>query len=265
MTKRWLLPIFLALPLSFTSLGCPTRPGSATGSDGSSQPDMRAGGGADAGGEGGAGAGGAVGAGRNSDGAAGIGEAGAAGTGTAGAAGAEATCNPLCSSTQVCVGSKCLFDDGQPCTLPSQCASSVCSPFYVDADGDGYGAGSPVGFCGTATPIGYASQNGDCCDDASHPVAKMIHPGAGFQTSSAAGVCNVTWDYDCDGTVETSKQNGMCDPASVYPDQCINVPQNYPESDCGMAEHSTDCIAFGENGGTCTVYPSQDTGPLGCR
>lgn len=76
------------------------------------------------------------------------------------------------------------------------------------------------------------------------------------RTTSAAGALRIaislrlgTWDYDCDGTIETSKQNGMCDPESVYPDHCINVAENYPESDCGMSESTEGCTAFGENGG----------------
>ena len=281
MNKSALLSILLALPLPLTLLGCPTRVGPYTGSGDSSQSDATAGsGGANAGAPGGSiGAGGTAGGASTFDGAAGIGAAGvgaagigAAGIGAAGiggaagaAGGSAPTCSPACSPMQICVNSKCLLDDGESCALSSQCASGVCSPFYVDADGDGYGAGSPVGFCGTATPIGYASQNGDCCDDASHAVAKLIHPGAGFQTTSAAGVCNVTWDYDCDGTIETSKQTGMCDSESVYPDHCINVAENYPESDCGIPESTESCIAFGEGGGTCTVYPSPDKGTLGCR
>ena len=98
--------------------------------------------------------------------------------------------------------------DGQPCSLATNCTSHVCTGFYVDVDGDGYGAGQAVGFCGTTAPIGYASQSGDCCDSATNlAVAKLIHPGADFQTTSAGGVCGITWDYDCSGAIEQSIPN----------------------------------------------------------
>ncbi len=98
--------------------------------------------------------------------------------------------------------------DGQPCSLAKECASGTCTPFYVDIDGDGYGAGQATGFCGTAPPVGYSAQSGDCCDSASNlAIAKLIHPGADFQTTSAGGVCNITWDYDCSGAVESNPQD----------------------------------------------------------
>ena len=97
------------------------------------------------------------------------------------------------------------LEDGQPCSLATNCASQVCTAFYVDVDGDGYGTGQAMGFCGTAAPVGYASQSGDCCDTATNlAVAKLIHPGADFQLTSAGGVCGITWDYDCSGTIEQS-------------------------------------------------------------
>src|SRR6185312_6062521 len=129
-----------------------------------------------------------------------------------GMAGAGATCSPACDmKTQSCVGTKCLLDDGQICSLASQCASNACTAFYLDQDGDGYGSGGAVGFCGTAPPVGYTTQNGDCCDDPVHlAVSKLIHPGAGYQTASAGGVCDITWDYDCSGVVEQSAREGNC-------------------------------------------------------
>ena len=73
------------------------------------------------------------------------------------------------------------FNDGQSCSVASQCVSNTCTPFYVDQDGDGYGTGQATGFCGTTPPVGYAAQTGDCCDTATNiAVAKLIHPGAGL-------------------------------------------------------------------------------------
>ncbi len=189
-------------------------------------------------------------------------DAGGAVGGSGGADAGSSGCVPACGSTQMCVGTKCLLADGQTCTLATQCASGACSPFYIDTDGDNYGAGAATGFCGTTAPVGYAAQSGDCCDDSSHAVAKLIHPGAGLQTSSANGVCGVTWDYDCDGMIETSKEQGKCSPASVFPNNCIDVFHYYPEADCGMTESTYTCIGYISS---CTEYPSPDSGPLGCR
>ena len=177
------LPVLLALPLFFTTLGLshpddgnhrrPRTTPPATGGRGGRRSD----GGVDVATAGSGGAGGIGGAG-------GVGRAGGVGgaAGIGGAAGAVVTCSPACNSaTQACVAGACLLSDGQSCTLAAQCASGACSPFYVDEDGDGYGTGQALGFCGTTTPIGYAVQNGDCCDDASHlAIAKLIHPGAGL-------------------------------------------------------------------------------------
>jgi len=101
----------------------------------------------------------------------------------------------------------------------AQCASATCNPFYADVDGDGYGAGQAIGFCTLTAPlIGYAAQNGDCCDDAANiALAKLIHPGADFQTTSAGGICGgITWDYDCSGAVEKSRQ--LCAGCTSLPD-----------------------------------------------
>jgi len=184
------------------------------------------------------------------------------GTGGGGAGGMAPGCSPTCTPTQICVGTKCLSNDGESCTIASQCASNVCTPFYVDADGDGYGAGAPTGFCGTSTPIGHATQAGDCCDDSSFSVAKLIHPGADYQTSSANGACGITWDYDCSGTVETSKSNGLCASASYPPNNCITTPRNYSATVCGMNEATSTCINYQNS---CQSVPGSDNGPLGCK
>jgi hypothetical protein len=184
--------------------------------------------------------------------------------GSTGAGGTPVTCSPACNSTtQTCVGTKCLANDGQSCGLASQCASGACTPFYADADGDGYGAGSAAGFCGTTAPVGYATMTGDCCDDATHlAVAKLIHPGADYQTTSAGGVCNITWDYNCSGAVEKAFANlsGGCGSGAA----CVPAYTPYPDADCGLQESSAGC-SLGGPGGPTACYTAGVTTALGCR
>jgi hypothetical protein len=141
----------------------------------------------------------------------------------------------------------------------------------VDQDGDGYGTGPASGFCGTTPPVGYSAQTGDCCDTASNlALAKLIHPNAGFQTGSAGGVSGVTWDYDCDGTIETSKSAGQCGASSVYP-TCAPVFMNYPESYCGTTADDYTCrgetVSNSIGPGTMDVCVGDSNGPgtLGCK
>ncbi len=240
MNTNKLIPVLLALPLFFTALACPTRT-MATADDADGTPAT--------GGNGG---------GRETD--AGVDAAAAGSAGAGGAAGAVVTCSPACNSaTQACVAGACLLSDGQSCAVASQCASGACTPFYVDQDGDGYGTGQAVGFCGTATPIGYAAQNGDCCDDSTHlAVARLIHPGAGYQTTSAGGVCNITWDYNCTGAVEKSGQ--ACSTCSNFPD-CQCVPTDFTDQDCGTHVETPGCYAE-----STTCGSSGNPGyTLGCR
>jgi hypothetical protein len=215
------------------------------------------GGAAGAGGAGAAGQGGAAGGGRGgsagSGGSSGGGGGGAAGVGAAGTGG-SAACTPACDATHVCTSSRCLLADAQPCVTGSQCASGACNPFYADVDGDGYGTGQAMGFCTLTTPpVGYAAQTGDCCDNAPNiATAKLIHPGADFQTTSAGGVCNITWDYDCSGKVESNPKHTIdctADCASTYVD--------YPESACGQRNDQSGCSLIQEGPNlVCQSVPS---------
>ena len=182
--------------------------------------------------------------------------------GVSGTGGAPVTCNPACASTQTCVGTQCLSNDGQSCSLASQCVSKACTPFYVDLDGDGYGAGQAMGFCGTAPPVGYATLNGDCCDTATNiAVAKLIHPGADFQ-KNAANICNITWDYDCSGMIETAGQ--LCASCTAYPD-CQCVYGSYPASSCGMAISQDSCGTPSSATSSCEGGTGTYAGTLACK
>jgi hypothetical protein len=165
----------------------------------------------------------------------------------------------------VCSGGRCLLADAQQCVTGSQCASGACNPFYKDVDGDSYGTGQAVGFCTlTAPPIGYAAQNGDCCDDATNiALAKLIHPGADFQMTSAGGVCGgITWDYDCSGTVE--KSTNTCNGCTAAPD-CNCIAQEFPDEACGTIKARTLCEVINAGGFIQCGGGGSATFTLACR
>ena len=68
-------------------------------------------------------------------------------------------------------------------------------PFYVDADGDGYGVGEPVLAC--EAPEGHAPTDGDCDDG-----DLAFNPGA------AEDDCADPNDYNCDGSVGYADEDG---------------------------------------------------------
>lgn len=182
---------------------------------------------------------------------------GAGGTAAGGESGQQGTAGGAAGSTPS------RFKDGERCALAGDCASGVCAAYYADLDSDGYGTGAPVGFCGTTAPVGYAVQSGDCCDTAVNlAVAKLIHPGADFQTTSAGGVCNVTWDYDCSGTVETNwKQCSSCTAAPA----CACIETHWPESDCAKSVAQTPCTVVSAGPSTYCAQTTAGVGPVLCR
>jgi hypothetical protein len=284
-----LAPTFLVVPFALAALACPTRPidkGAGTEMDGGDAGHGIAG--AEAAGASGAagssagGAGGAIGghagaAAGSGGGTAGSGFAGGGGgaAGTAGAAagaagasagaggGAAGAGGGEAGSGGGAAGSGGVRD-GQPCAIALDCASGLCKGFYLDVDGDGYGAGPPVGFCGSTAPIGYASMNGDCCDNATNiAVAKLIHPGADFQTTSAGGVCGITWDYDCSGTVESNPQD--CVSCSDYP-SCQCITGNRPEASCGTSGiDAHTCVTISQTQSCMHTAASGGPGTITCK
>ena len=278
MNPNRLPPILWVFPLALMTLACPTRTVPFDGghlmdagddvADSGRSRDSGAGG-SSTGGTGGirgtggiggvAGTGGSTGTGGGAGGAAGAGGAG----GLAGAAGIDGLGGASSGGVAGIAGT---VKDGQPCALPKDCTSGACTPFYVDVDNDGYGAGQAIGFCGATPPVGYSAQSGDCCDSASNlAIAKLIHPGADFQTTSAGGVCNITWDYDCSGAIESSPQTVAC--GETYP-ACTTTIVNLEETFCGTGYEDT-CSCGGRGDGTtgscfrnCGGHPAIT---VGCR
>ena len=105
----------------------------------------------------------------------------------------------------------CRLKNAEACTSNAQCATNNCATFYVDEDNDGYGGSATLHLCAPvrgAAPKGYSTIGGDCCD-----VDSLTFPG---QTAweDYINACG-SWDYNCDGTVETqSPTSGAMPPAS---------------------------------------------------
>jgi hypothetical protein len=152
------------------------------------------------------------------------------------------TCARSCAGGSTCSGGSCYLVDGQSCTTGTQCLTGVCSTFYVDGDGDGYGTTAAVQQCGTTVPTGYANKSGDCCDSDAN-----AHPGqtAYFTTADACG----SFDYNCDGQ-ETKQLNGPAPGTCGGPPTCAVVS--------GVCTYVSGCTCGGSN--PCSTF---NPGPCG--
>jgi hypothetical protein len=143
-------------------------------------------------------------------------------------ASAGRTCNAsgacVCPSGRVNVGGACLLADGQPCQTPNQCASSQCSTFFRDADGDGHGdPASQQRLCGDI-PVGFNAVGDDCCDQDAATYPQPIRlPRPAFAAPNACG----SFDRNCDrvisrdGELAISRLFTAC--AQIPFSECVNV------------------------------------------
>ena len=97
----------------------------------------------------------------------------------------------------------CKFVDGTACQSDSDCVSSHCLTYYVDADGDGYGSSVEAKFCSELNappPSGYAAYAGDCCD---------LDAGAnpGFDSTQFLAMPDAcgSYDWNCNGVIAPQK------------------------------------------------------------
>ena len=132
-----------------------------------------------------------------------------------------------CASDSECVGGQCLKSDGESCEGDTQCASGVCTTFYVDADGDGYTV-SPASLCGTSPPSGrvLSSLGTDCCDS-------DINAYPGQTTMFVASNNCGSYDYNCDDVITQGPIQGTSD--------CGNPISCGPF--CGGSPNCQSCIA----------------------
>lgn len=106
-----------------------------------------------------------------------------------------------------------LARDAEPAHDAATAHDAACTPqpFYVDADGDGYGGATPVMAC--EAPANAVSDHTDCDD-----VNKDAHPGQSgwFTTPRADG----SYDYDCDGASLPQYVAAQCTVSNVAAGTC---------------------------------------------
>jgi len=107
----------------------------------------------------------------------------------------------------------------------------VLVEFYVDADGDGFGAAGSDASLDCRQRIGFAPTPTDCDDD-----APTVNPGA-------VEVCDGETDEDCSGEVDDVPGGCTCDEGT--------------EQDCGLDGRCEGATQRCEGGrwGTCTIRP----------
>jgi hypothetical protein len=175
------------------------------------------------------------------------------------------SCGRACAAGSTCSGGSCYLADGQSCTMGAQCLSGVCSTFYVDYDGDGYGNSASIQRCGTTVPSGYADKSGDCCD-----IDATAYPGS-TTTLATEDACG-SFDYNCDGH-ETPKSNGPSLDSCGIPNcnvdptsgKCVDVGGctcpggclTFSTAACGQpyVYHAASCgFQYGTTGSTCVSF-----------
>ena len=143
--------------------------------------------------------------------------------------GAVGTCAPIlgpdptaalpCTDTASCVldssgMSACRLNNGERCSSDEACASGNCRTYYLDGDGDGYGAtATSFSRCDALTasaPAGYSLVPGDCCD-----LDGGAHPGLSASAYFTVADACASFDWDCSGAAEkqaTSTCSGSTTP-----------------------------------------------------
>jgi len=114
-----------------------------------------------------------------------------------------------CSSVQggTCQSGRCVattLPPGSPCSVGADCSGGLRTSWFLDNDGDGFGAGIPVRTCGTAPPAPplmftvYRTQAGDCCDTGQ--AADLVNPSQTVSSASPSPCGG--YDRNCNGFEE---------------------------------------------------------------
>lgn len=122
----------------------------------------------------------------------------------------------VCNDGDQCLSGSCRSPDGASCDVGVDCISGICATFFLDIDGDGYGAQSSgmQRVCGLQPPsAGYVTNNLDCCDNATDlTLAAEANPGFSGLPSRALSIpgCSRPFDWNCDGVETPSAPRGGC-------------------------------------------------------
>jgi hypothetical protein len=132
-------------------------------------------------------------------------------------------CN--CPANTTFANGACKANDGQPCTTAANCVSNVCTSWFSDRDGDGFGAGAATQRCGSNSPpgAGFVTNGTDCCDSSAdvHPNqnATFADP---LPAACAAG--RPDHDYNCNNRNEgfaaidcTLRNQNNCAASGIIP------------------------------------------------
>jgi hypothetical protein len=159
---------------------------------------------------------------------------------------------------------------GSSCSGDSECSSGRCETWYLDRDGDGFGATDDTQrTCGSLSgsslpPQGYVATAGDCCDlgGVERAQAQTIFPGQTQFFDVPQIICgNVgRLDFNCSGDFEflfqedTARGGGGCafsgcDGATVW--DLTETPGGSPPA-CGTAGPIIGCSGVS---GACTATP----------
>jgi hypothetical protein len=98
-----------------------------------------------------------------------------------------------CGALRTANCGSCMAPDTCGCGTPNVCGSCpTCTYGYVDADGDGYGAGAYGCYDGNVV-----QNNADCCD-----IDSRVRPGTrtGYSSVNRCG----SWDYNCDRAISVT-------------------------------------------------------------
>jgi hypothetical protein len=165
--------------------------------------------------------------------------------------------------------------------------SGKCRISFRDEDGDGYGTSNgTTGRCDGSIPSGFASFEGDCCDNGGDlAVAAQINPAQEEYFEVPANICGIDWDYDCSGEVEfggkkcgtggcsdTTEDFKLTDCGSTAnlecaadEDMCETVLEPLTPADCGTSFGLTSCTCTGAPTKKCRVVGSVNGRQVHCR
>ena len=165
-------------------------------------------------------------------------------------------CDAPAAATETCNG---VDDDCNGAT--DEPGSAGCSPWFLDTDGDGFGAGSPT--CACSKPGGgYSDQGGDC-----NETAVAVHPGAKETCNGVDDNCNGKTDegfpnMDGDGIADCVDPDidgdGVANSADCSPTNAAIFPGAVEV--CDGLDNNCDGVTDEEHASGCKFYLRDEDG-----